>query len=94
MARHSKIQKQVLSLYKQFLRVTKDQPSFTDYIRSEFRKNASMPRTDTIKIEYLLRRGWRQLDMLKTSSVSGAGVFENESPHQSQSASIDSKDKK
>lgn len=80
MARHSKIQKQVLSLYKQFLRVTKDQPSFQDYIRKEFRKNASMPRTESIKIEYLLRRGWRQLDMLKTSSVSGAGVFENENP--------------
>ncbi|KAK3764002.1 hypothetical protein RRG08_004366 [Elysia crispata] len=94
MARHSKIQKQVLSLYKQFLRVTKDQPSFKEYIRSEFRKNAAMPRTDTIKIEYLLRRGWRQLEMLKTSSVSGAGVFENESAQTSPDNSVVDKDKK
>ena len=58
--------------------VTKDQPSFREYIQREFKKNSELPRTDTIKIEYLLRRGWRQLDMLKTSSVSRAGVFEKE----------------
>lgn len=81
MARHSKVQIQVLSLYKQFLKVTKDKPSFQDYIRKEFRKNAELPKTDVIKIEYLLRRGWRQLDMLKTSRVSNAGVFEKEEPN-------------
>ncbi|GFO11975.1 succinate dehydrogenase assembly factor 1, mitochondrial [Plakobranchus ocellatus] len=97
MARHSKIQKQVLSLYKEFLKVTKEQPGFKEYIRNEFRKNAAMPRADSIKIEYLLRRGWRQLEMLKTSSVSGAGVFEKDSPNSSQNDSKESstvKDKK
>lgn len=76
MVRHSKIQIQVLSLYKQFLQVTKNHPSFKEYIQREFRKNADIPRSDSIKIEYLLRRGWRQLEMLKSSSVSQAGVFE------------------
>lgn len=78
MPRHSKIQLQVLSLYKQFMKVTKDQPGFRQYIQEEFRKNSTLPRTDSIKIEYLLRRGWRQLKMLQTSSVSSAGVFEKD----------------
>lgn len=78
MPRHSKIQLQVLSLYKQFLNLTKGQPSFQEHIRTEFKKNAVIARSDSIKIEYLLRRGWRQLDMLRNSSVSGAGVFEKE----------------
>lgn len=78
MTRHSKIQLQVLSLYKQFLRITKNQPSFREYIKSEFRRNSALQKTDVIKIEYLLRRGWRQLEMLKTSSVSRAGVFERD----------------
>ncbi|CAG5132531.1 unnamed protein product [Candidula unifasciata] len=78
MARHSKLQQQVLSLYKQFLQVTKKHPSFQEYVKDEFHKNAKLPKTEVIKIEYLLRRGWRQLQMLKTSSVSSAGVFEKE----------------
>ena len=84
MARMSRVQKQVLSLYKQFMRATKDQPGFQEYIQREFRKNAAMPKTESIKIEYLLRRGWRQLDMLKTSSVSSAGVFEQDSSETNQ----------
>ena len=78
MPRHSKIQLQVLSLYRQFLRATKDKPGFQDFVKTEFRKHAALPRTDSVKVEYLLRRGWRQLDMLRSSSVSGAGVFEKE----------------
>lgn len=79
MPRHSQLQLQVLSLYKQFLRTTENQTRFQYYIKNEFRKYAaSIPRTDIIKIEYLLHRGWRQLDMLKSSSVSGAGIFEKE----------------
>lgn len=60
------------------MKVTKDQPGFQQYIQEEFRKNSTLPRTDSIKIEYLLRRGWRQLKMLQTSSVSSAGVFEKD----------------
>ncbi|PVD26243.1 hypothetical protein C0Q70_13913 [Pomacea canaliculata] len=78
MPRHSKIQLQVLSLYKEFLRVTKNQSGFQEYVKKEFRKNASIPRTDFVQVEYLLHRGRRQLSMLKSSFVSGAGVFEQE----------------
>ncbi|KAL8589797.1 hypothetical protein ACOMHN_020800 [Nucella lapillus] len=78
MPRHSKIQLQVLSLYRLFLRTTKNQPGFQEHVKAEFKKNAALPRTDSVKVEYLLRRGWRQLDMLRSSSVTGAGVFEQE----------------
>uniref|UniRef100_A0A0B6ZPI1 Complex 1 LYR protein domain-containing protein n=1 Tax=Arion vulgaris TaxID=1028688 RepID=A0A0B6ZPI1_9EUPU len=84
MTKHSKVQQQVLSLYKQFLQVTKNQPSFHEYVKDEFRRNAALAKTDVIKIEYLLRRGWRQLDMLKTSSVSSAGVFEKQAGKEEQ----------
>lgn len=78
MARHSRLQLQVISLYKQFMRVTQSKPSFKDYVKQEFRQNAQIAKTDIMKIEYLLRRGWRQLEMLKSSQVSSAGVFEKE----------------
>ena len=35
--RHSKIQKQVLSLYKAFLRASESKPGFEHYVKSEFR---------------------------------------------------------
>ncbi|XP_075070485.1 succinate dehydrogenase assembly factor 1, mitochondrial [Mixophyes fleayi] len=65
MARHSNLQKQVLSLYKQFLVAGKDKPGFVPQIQHEFRKNAKIPRTNIMIIEYLLRRGKRQLEQLK-----------------------------
>ncbi|KAG6928226.1 succinate dehydrogenase complex assembly factor 1 [Chelydra serpentina] len=43
MARHSKLQKQVLSLYRQFLQAGKEKPGFLPRIQAEFRKNASIP---------------------------------------------------
>lgn len=36
-------------------------------VQNEFRKNASMDRTDTIMIDYLLRRGKKQLKVLQRS---------------------------
>ena len=75
MSRRSKIQIQVLSLYREFLRVAKNKPGVREYIRSEFRKNAKIARTDTLHIEHLLRRGQRQLELLKTKEVEGVGVF-------------------
>lgn len=75
MVRHSKIQIQVLSLYREFLKVSKTQPGLADYVRSEFKKNAQIPRTNTIQIEQVYRRGLRQLEMLKRKDVKGVGVF-------------------
>ncbi|KAK0047011.1 succinate dehydrogenase assembly factor 1 mitochondrial [Biomphalaria pfeifferi] len=89
--RHSKVQKQVLSLYKQFLKVTKDKPSFQDYVRQEFRQNAELSKSDVIKIDYLLRRGWRQLEVLKSSAVKSAGVFVKDIPSDQLTVSNDKK---
>lgn len=73
--RHSKLQKQILSLYKQFLRAGMAKPGFLPQIQQEFRKNAKIARTDVMHIEYLLRRGHRQLEQLKDVSTKQLGAF-------------------
>ena len=78
MPRHSKIQLQVLQLYKSFLRASESKPGVKDYVRSEFKKNAQIARTDTLRIEHIMRRSQRQLQSLKKSNVTSMGVFENE----------------
>ncbi|XP_071994087.1 succinate dehydrogenase assembly factor 1, mitochondrial [Engystomops pustulosus] len=75
MIRHSNLQKQVLSLYKQFLRAGKDKPGFLPRIQHEFRKNAKIPRMDVMHIEYLVRRGRRQLDQMKDATTKQLGAF-------------------
>ncbi|XP_061453589.1 succinate dehydrogenase assembly factor 1, mitochondrial [Rhineura floridana] len=75
MARHSKLQKQVLSLYRSFLRAGKGKPGFLPQIRAEFQKNAQIPRTDVLLIEYLLRRGQRQLEQLRDVHTKQMGAF-------------------
>ncbi|XP_029961223.1 succinate dehydrogenase assembly factor 1, mitochondrial [Salarias fasciatus] len=75
MSRHSKLQKQVLSLYRQFLRAGRDKPGFLPRIRDEFRENAAIRRTDVMHIEYLYRRGQRQLDQLRDSNTKQLGSF-------------------
>ncbi|XP_068127831.1 succinate dehydrogenase assembly factor 1, mitochondrial [Hyperolius riggenbachi] len=80
MIRHSNLQKQILSLYKQFLRAGEDKPGFLPRIQHEFRKNAKIPRTDVMHIEYLVRRGRRQLDQLKDANTKQLGMFIKDSP--------------
>ncbi|MEE6458528.1 hypothetical protein FKM82_000325 [Ascaphus truei] len=75
MIRHSKLQKQVLNLYKQFLRAGKAKPGFLPRIQDEFRKNAKIPKMDVMHIEYLLRRGQRQLEQLKDINTKQLGAF-------------------
>ncbi|XP_034975251.1 succinate dehydrogenase assembly factor 1, mitochondrial [Zootoca vivipara] len=75
MARHSKLQKQVLGLYRSFLRAGKDKPGFLPRIQAEFRKNAQIPRTDVMIIEYLVRRGQRQLEQLRDAHTKQMGAF-------------------
>ena len=77
MVRHSKIQIQVLGLYRQFMRAAQDRPGIADHIRSEFKKNMQLPRSDSLRIEFLMRRGQRQLDQLKTSTIKKMGVFQD-----------------
>ena len=76
MVRYSKVQKHVLQLYRQFLKAVQDRPGVKDHVRNEFKKNSTLPRTDIMHIEYLIRRGERQLNQLKTSEVKGIGVFQ------------------
>ncbi|XP_029431205.1 succinate dehydrogenase assembly factor 1, mitochondrial [Rhinatrema bivittatum] len=75
MMRHSKLQKQVLSLYKQFLKAGKEKPGFLPRVQGEFRNNAKIPKTDIMHIEYLVRRGQRQLEQLKDSHTKQMGCF-------------------
>ena len=78
--RRSQLQKQVLHVYKvetpatihfqSLLRVARNQPVLTSYVRSEFRRlTAEIPRSDIQVVEYHLRRGQRQLETLKKSTV-------------------------
>uniref|UniRef100_A0A674NHV6 Complex 1 LYR protein domain-containing protein n=1 Tax=Takifugu rubripes TaxID=31033 RepID=A0A674NHV6_TAKRU len=77
MARHSKLQKQVLALYRQFLQAGRDKPGFVPRIREEFRVNARIKKTDVMHIEYLYRRGQRQLEQLRDSNTKQLGSFSN-----------------
>ncbi|KAM9858679.1 succinate dehydrogenase assembly factor 1, mitochondrial [Aulostomus maculatus] len=75
MSRHSKLQKQILALYRDFLRAGRDKPGFIPRIRVEFRENALIKKTDVMHIEYLYRRGQRQLEQLKDTNTKQLGSF-------------------
>lgn len=75
MVRHSKLQKQVLALYRQFLQAGRDKPGFVPRIREEFRVNARIKKTDVMHIEYLYRRGQRQLEQLRDTNTKQLGSF-------------------
>ncbi|EGG15705.1 hypothetical protein DFA_10547 [Cavenderia fasciculata] len=84
LTRHSGVQKQVLSLYRNFIRQSKhnsevvsqessvSSPSdnqITNYIKDQFRtKSKSISKRDITKIEALISRGKRQLETLKNTS--------------------------
>ena len=78
MPRHSKIQLQVLRLYKHFMRAAANRPGIPEHVRSEFKKNKTISKKNILMIEYLLRRGERQLNQMSKSSVQGVGVFEKD----------------
>ncbi|XP_060791894.1 succinate dehydrogenase assembly factor 1, mitochondrial isoform X3 [Neoarius graeffei] len=75
MVRHSKLQKQVLSLYRQFLRAGRNKPSFLPKIQEEFRINSAIQKTDVMHIEYLCRRAQRQLEQLRDVNTKQLGFF-------------------
>ncbi|XP_056275335.1 succinate dehydrogenase assembly factor 1, mitochondrial [Pseudoliparis swirei] len=80
MARHSKLQKQILNLYRHFLRAGRDKPGFVPRIRDEFRENAGIKKTDFMHVEYLLRRGQRQLEQLRDNNTKQLGSFSRPDP--------------
>lgn len=57
------------------MKLARTRPGLADYVRSEFKKNAAIPRTNTIQIEQVYRRGQRQLAMLERQDVQSVGVF-------------------
>ncbi|XP_043851420.1 succinate dehydrogenase assembly factor 1, mitochondrial [Dromiciops gliroides] len=75
MSRHSRLQKQVLGLYRELLRAARGKPGAEARVRAEFREHARLQRTDVLRIEYLYRRGRRQLEQLRGSHTTGMGVF-------------------
>ena len=65
------IQKEVLALYKSLHRAARGRPGFDVAIRAEFKKNAiAVGRTDTFRIEHMIRNGKRKLEMLEEHNVS------------------------
>ncbi|GAM28226.1 hypothetical protein SAMD00019534_114020, partial [Acytostelium subglobosum LB1] len=76
--RYSGIQKQVLSLYRGFIRQSRlndsknTSSSLTSYIRGQFRtKSKSVSRRDISKIEMMILKGQRQLKLIKSQDMSG-----------------------
>ncbi|CAB4253744.1 similar to Saccharomyces cerevisiae YDR379C-A Protein involved in the assembly of the mitochondrial succinate dehydrogenase complex [Maudiozyma barnettii] len=70
----SGLQKEVIHLYRQWVRMahTKPidtQPRFMNFIHEEFGKYRDLPRKDFTTIEYLLRTGSRRLQMYSQDDV-------------------------
>jgi succinate dehydrogenase assembly factor 1 len=69
MARSS-LQKKILAQYRSFMKISWNNPSLKEHIRREFRKYGdSIPRSDFLHIEHILRRGEKQLKMLRKEGV-------------------------
>ncbi|KAL4930599.1 succinate dehydrogenase assembly factor 1 [Aspergillus undulatus] len=74
MARLSGLQREVLSLYRKCLREIRKKPvesqsNFRFYARMEFEKHISISKKDFSAIEYLLRKGSRQLEMYSSPGI-------------------------
>ncbi|EXC12324.1 hypothetical protein L484_004472 [Morus notabilis] len=75
--RLSGLQKQVLSLYRGFLRAARlksaeDRRRIESTVSAEFRRNAKqIDHKNFLHIEYLLRRGKKQLDQLRSPDTIG-----------------------
>ncbi|TPX67924.1 hypothetical protein SpCBS45565_g03470 [Spizellomyces sp. 'palustris'] len=73
--RRTGLQRDVLDLYRSLLRVVRTKPEssrdhFYTYIRSQFRQDASsVSQRDISTIEFMLRKGRRQLEVLKSDNV-------------------------
>lgn len=87
----SGLQKQVLSLYRGFLRAARSKPcedrcQIESIVSAEFRRNSKqVDRKNFFYIEYLLRRGKKQLDQLKSPDTMGLSSL-NVSSSQKQNA--------
>ncbi|XP_077251712.1 LYR family of Fe/S cluster biogenesis protein [Tasmannia lanceolata] len=77
MTKLSGMQKQVLALYRGFLRAARskapeDRRRIESIVSAEFRRNSkSIDKKNFIYIEYLLRRGNKQIDQIKDPDTQG-----------------------
>ncbi|KAJ4394559.1 hypothetical protein N0V93_003778 [Gnomoniopsis smithogilvyi] len=74
MARLSGLQKEVLVLYRSCLREARKKPEqsrkhFEAFARTEFEKNLAVEKRDFAAIEFLLRKGRRQLDSYSAPGI-------------------------
>ncbi|CAN1189967.1 Succinate dehydrogenase assembly factor 1A, mitochondrial [Linum perenne] len=80
-SRLSGMQKQVLSMYRGFLRAARlksadERRQIETIVSAEFRRNSEqVDRKNFVYIEYLLNRGKKQLDQLKSPGVVGLSSF-------------------
>ncbi|KAF2456716.1 complex 1 protein-domain-containing protein [Lineolata rhizophorae] len=74
MPRLSGLQRDVLSLYRACLRAARKKPAdtranFIEFARREFRANASIDRKNFAAIEFMLRKGQRQLEICSSPGI-------------------------
>ncbi|KAK8165758.1 complex 1 protein-domain-containing protein [Phyllosticta citribraziliensis] len=74
MAKLSGLQRDVLSLYRNCLRAARKKPEDTRrnwkaFAREEFEKNMSIGKRDFGAIEYMLRKGHRQLEIYEDQGI-------------------------
>ncbi|KAJ5739713.1 Complex 1 LYR protein [Penicillium manginii] len=71
MARLSGLQREVLSLYRSCLREIRNKPAVGVVLRfsAEFQKHLSVNKKDFSTVEYLLRKGHRQLEMYASPGI-------------------------
>ncbi|KAG9238570.1 complex 1 protein-like protein [Amylocarpus encephaloides] len=72
--RHSGLQKEVLALYRKCLRESRKKPTssrshFEAYARAEFNKSIGLDKKDFGAVEYLLRKGQRQVEMYSAPGI-------------------------
>ena len=75
----SGLQRDVLSLYRRCLRAarskpTANRPHFETFARREFERNIIMDKKDFGAIEFLLRKGQRQLETYEPSNITNITV--------------------
>ena len=68
---YSSLQKKILSQYRSFMKISWNNPSLKEHIRTEFKKYSDIPKSDFLRIEHILRRGDKQLKMLRKEGVDG-----------------------
>lgn len=81
----SGMQKQVLGLYRGFLRSARSKPpedrrKIESVVSAEFRRNAAVDRKSFVYIEYLLRRGQKQLQQLNSPHTSALSTIRFSNP--------------